>query len=158
MPPQTPATTNDVTPSRNGVPDWLYQRFWPYGRRETRQTVQETIDVCGKVRLKPELFFFTTAYAATRFRGLALEKGLIEKTVTGERGPADDDIIEQYFLGLGEQGQEVRTNLSYLPNKEIVEPFWWAVRALGTQNTVRHLHTGEAQKSSGVRGVTRAAV
>jgi radical SAM superfamily enzyme YgiQ (UPF0313 family) len=126
---------------------------------ETKETVQETVDFCRKVGLKPEVFFFTTAYPATAFWQLALEKGLIRKAVTGEKGPADDDMIEQYFLRLGEQGEEVRTNFSDLPDEEIIELSWWAVNELGAQNTVRHPHTGETQdRKRAVRGATHADV
>ncbi len=126
---------------------------------ETAETVGETVSFCKKVGLKPEVFFFTTAYPGTTFWNLALEKGLIRKAVTGEKGPADDDIVEKYFLRLGEQGDDVRTNFSDLPDEEIVELSWWAVNELGAQNTVRHPHTGEAQKRSRpVRGATRADV
>ena len=112
---------------------------------ETRETVRETVEFCKKVGLNPEVFFFTTAYPATKFWDLALEMGLIRKAVTGEKGPADEDIVEQYFLKLGEQGEEVRTNFSDLPDEEIIELSWWAVTELGAQNTVRHPHTGEKQ-------------
>jgi len=124
---------------------------------ETRETVQETVDFCKKVGLTPEVFFFTTAYPATKFWDLALEKGLIRKAVTGDKGPADDDIIEQYFLKLGEQGEEVRTNFSDLPDEEIIELSWRAISELGAQNTIRHPHTGEAQeRKQAVRGATKA--
>lgn len=126
---------------------------------ETRGTVQETVDFCRKVGLKPEVFFFTTAYPATSFWQLALDRGLIRKAVTGEKGPADDAIIERYFLGLGEQGQDVRTNFSDLPDEEIVELSWWAVTELGAQNTAYHPHTGDAEsRRRAVRGATRADV
>jgi hypothetical protein len=126
---------------------------------ETRQTMQETIDFCKKVNLKPEVFFFTTAYPATSFWQLALDKGLIRKAVTGQKGPADEDVIEQYFIRLGEQGEEVRTNFSDLPDEEIVELASWAVQTLGAQNVVRHPHTGDAQVlKKGVRGATKADV
>ncbi len=126
---------------------------------ESADTVRETVDFCKKVGLKPEVFFFTTAYPGTSFWELALEKGLIRKAVTGEKGPADEDMIEQYFLRLGEQGEEVRTNFSDLPDEEIVELSWWAVSELGGQNTLRHPHTGDAQeRKRAVRGATRADV
>ena len=126
---------------------------------ETRDTVRETVDFCKKVGLKPEVFFFTTAYPGTSFWDLALEKGLICKAVTGEKGPADEDMIEQYFLRLGEQGEEVRTNFSDLPDEEIVELSWWAVNELGGQNKLRHPHTGDVQeRTRAVRGATRADV
>ena len=126
---------------------------------ETAHTVQETVDFCRKVGLKPEVFFFTTAYPGTTFWDLALEKGLIGKAVTGEKGPADEDMIEQYFLRLGEQGEEVRTNFSDLPDEEIIDLSWRAVTELGGQNTLRHPHTGELQeRKRAVRGATRADV
>jgi radical SAM superfamily enzyme YgiQ (UPF0313 family) len=126
---------------------------------ETRQTVQETVDFCKKVGLKPEVFFFTTAYPATAFWQLALDKGLIRKAVTGEKGPADDDIIEQYFLRLGEQGEEVRTNFSDLPDEEILELASWAIDELGAPNTV-HAHSSdqEASKKPVLRSATIADV
>jgi radical SAM superfamily enzyme YgiQ (UPF0313 family) len=126
---------------------------------ETKQTVQETVDVCKKIGLNPEVFFFTTAYPATKFWDLALEKGLIKKAVTGEKGPADDDMIEEYFLCLGEQGEAIRTNFSDLPDEEILELSWWAIEELGAQNTVRHPHTGEEQpRKPAVRSSTRANI
>lgn len=123
---------------------------------ETRETVRETVDLCKDIGLAPEVFFFTTAYPATSFWQLALDKGLIRKAVTGEKGPADDDMIEQYFLKLGEQGDQVRTNFSDLPDEEVIELSWWAVKELGAQNTFRHPHTGEVQTRAEVRGASYA--
>jgi len=124
---------------------------------ETRKTMEETVDLCRQIGLAPEVFFFTTAYPATAFWDLAMEKGLINKAVTGEKGPADDDIIEQYFLRLGEQGETVRTNFSDLTDEEIVELSWWAVNELGAQNTVRHPHTGDVEiRTSPIRSASQA--
>lgn len=123
---------------------------------ETADTVRETVDFCKKVGLKPEVFFFTTAYPGTTFWDLALNKGLIRKAVTGEKGPADDDIIEQYFLRLGEQGEEVRTNFSDLPDEKIIELANWAVDELGAQNIVIHPHSGDMQERKAIRGATKA--
>ncbi len=123
---------------------------------ETKDTIQETIEFCRRVGLKPEVFFFTTAYPGTTFWHLALEKGLIRKAVTGEKGPADDSIIEQYFLRLGEQGDEVRTNFSDLEDHEIVELSWYAINELGAQNKIRHPHTGEEQERPAVRSASQA--
>jgi anaerobic magnesium-protoporphyrin IX monomethyl ester cyclase len=124
---------------------------------ETAETVRETVDFCRRVGLKPEVFFFTTAYPGTAFWQLALDRGLIRKAVTGEKGPADEDMIEQYFLRLGEQGESVRTNFSDLPDEQIIELSWWAVSELGAQNTVRHPHTGETQnRARPVRSATQA--
>ena len=120
--------------------------------------MQETVDFCKKVGLKPEVFFFTTAYPATTFWKLALDKGLITKAVTGKPGPADEDMIEEYLVRLGEQGESIRTNFSDLPDEEIVELSWWAIKELGAQNTVRHPHTGEEQamEKPSVRGASKA--
>ena len=123
---------------------------------ETPETVRETVDLCRDIGLAPEVFFFTTAYPATSFWQLALDKGLIGKAVTGELGPANDDIIEQYFLKLGEQGEEVRTNFSDMPDEQVVELSWLAVSELGAQNTVRHPHTGEVQERGQVRSASHA--
>lgn len=125
---------------------------------ETRETVQETVDFCRRVGLRPEVFFFTTAYPATTFWQLALERGLIAKAVTGRLGAADEDMIEEYLIRLGEQGEQVRTNFSDLPDEEVVELSWWAIHELGAQNTVRHPHTGEEQPKAkpAVRGATVA--
>lgn len=125
---------------------------------ETRETVRETVDLCREIGLNPEVFFFTTAYPATSFWQLALDKGLILKAVTGVVGPADDDIIEEYLIMLGEQGENVRTNFSDLPDEEVVELSWWAVRELGAQNTLRHPHTGDLVDINAVTGATHASI
>ncbi len=125
---------------------------------ESRETVAETVAFCKEVGLRPEVFFFTTAYPATTFWQLALDKGLIAKAVTGKPGPADEEMIEEYLVRLGEQGEAVRTNFSDLPDEEVVELSWNAIRELGAQNTVRHPHTGEEQplEKPAVRGATHA--
>jgi len=124
---------------------------------ETETTIRETVDFCKKVGLRPEVFFFTTAYPGTTFWDLALDKGLIAKAVTGKRSVANDYLIEEYFLRLGEQGEEVRTNFSDLPDEDIIALSWWAINELGAQNTVRHPHTGEVQeKKKAVPSATRA--
>ncbi|MDA1185809.1 MAG: radical SAM protein, partial [Acidobacteria bacterium] len=97
---------------------------------ETADTVRETVDFCRRVGLNPEVFFFTTAYPGTAFWQLALERGLITKAVTGEVGPADEDMIERYLLLLGEQGESVRTNFSDLSDEEVIDLSWWAVNEL----------------------------
>ena len=125
---------------------------------ESPATVRETVDFCKKVGLKPEVFFFTTAYPATTFWDLAMKKGLITKAVTGQAGPADEEMVERYLVRLGEQGEEVRTNFSDMPDEEVIELSWQAIKELGAQNTVRHPHTGEVQKmrKPSVRGATQA--
>lgn len=121
---------------------------------ETEGTVRETVDFCKRVGLRPEVFFFTTAYPGTTFWQLALDKGLIRQAVTGEKGPADDDLIEQYFIRLGEQGEQVRTNFSDLPDEEIEALARWAVTELNPSGSrIREPHSGDAK---GLVGATRA--
>jgi len=113
---------------------------------ETEATVRETVGFCKRVGLQPEVFFFTTAYPGTTFWRLALDKGLIRKAVDGVRGPADDDMIEEYFLRLGEQGEQVRTNFSDLPDDEIEGLARWAVQELNPAGSrIREPHSGDAR-------------
>ena len=121
---------------------------------ETEETMRESVEFCKRTGLKPSVWFFTTAYPGTTFWQLALERGLIRKAVDGIRGPADDDIIEQYFLRLGEQGEAVRTNFSDLPDDEIEALAKWAVAELNpAAGRFREPHSGDV-----VRGATRADV
>ena len=121
---------------------------------ETETTVRETVDFCKRVGLQPEVLFFTTAYPGTTFWQLALDRGLIRKAVDGVRGPADEDVIEEYFLRLGEQGEHVRTNFSDLPDEEIEALARWAVGELKPAGSrIREPHSGDAR---GVVGATRA--
>lgn len=114
---------------------------------ETEHTIQESVEFCKKVGLQPEVFFFTTAYPATPFWQLALDTGLITKAVTGKKGEVTEDIIEQYFLILGEQGDNVRTNFSDLSDDYLIKLSWSAITELGAQNTMRHPHTGDRSKT-----------
>lgn len=119
---------------------------------ETEETVRESVEFCKRTGLKPTCWFFVTSYPGTTFWQLALEKGLIRKAVDGVRGPADDDIIEEYFLRLGEQGEMVRTNFSDLPDDEIEALARWAVAELNPQAArFREPHSGDL-----IRGATRA--
>ena len=102
------------------------------------------------------MFFFTTAYPGTTFWQLALDKGLIAKAVTGSLGPADDNMIERYFLRLGEQGESVRTNFSDLPDHEVEALARWAVAELKPAGSrIREPHSGAEM---GVVGATHADV
>src|SRR5439155_21239389 len=60
---------------------------------ETPETVRETVEFCREVGLKPEVFFFTTAYPGTTFWDLALEMGRSGRGERGEERPADDQNI-----------------------------------------------------------------
>ena len=119
---------------------------------ETEQTVRDSVDFCKRVGLKPSCWFFVTSYPGTTFWQLALDKGLIKKAVDGQLGPADDDVIEQYFLLLGEQGERVRTNFSDLPDTEIETLAKWAVAELNPRaGRFREPHSGDI-----IRGATKA--
>lgn len=125
---------------------------------ETKRTVEETVEFCKRVDLRPEVFFFTTAYPGTKFWDLAMTKGLIKKAVTGELGPADQDMVERYLLMLGEQGSHVRTNFSETDDKEIVELTTWAVNELNPMETKfkREPHSGDVMVS--VTDASRASL
>lgn len=112
---------------------------------ETEQTIRETVEFCRSVDLKPEVFFFTTAYPGTKFWDLAQQKGLIQKSVNGITGFASDDIIDKYLLKLGEQGSHVRTNFSDTPDEEIAELAVWAADQLSAQGRSfgREPHSGD---------------
>jgi hypothetical protein len=126
---------------------------------ESKETDKETVELCKEIGLAPEVFFFTTAYPGTTFWKLALEKGLVRKAVDGVCGPADEDVIEAYCMKLGEQGDAVRTNFSDLPDQDIIDLSWWAIRELGAQNVFRHPHTGDAEeRSTALRGAGDAVV
>ena len=117
---------------------------------ETRETIKETVDFCKTNKIDVEVIFFATAYPATPFWQLALDKGLIGKAVTGNKSKADDDIIEKYFMMLGEQGDIVRTNFSdELSDTELEDLTNLAISELSAGNTIKHTyihpHTGEAQ-------------
>lgn len=154
---QTPETIEIAVRETQRIFGYADTSFMIGSPGESRETVRETVEFCKKVGLHPEVFFFTTAYPATKFWDLAMDKGLIAKAVTGKAGPADEDMVEEYFLRLGEQGDSVRTNFSDLSDEEVVELSWWAINELGAQNTVRHPHTGdEQQRDTVVRGASKA--
>lgn len=121
---------------------------------ETEATVRESVEFCKRTGLKPTCWFYVTSYPGTTFWQLALDKGLIRKAVDGVRGPATDDIIEEYFLRLGEQGEAVRTNFSDLPDDEIESLARWAVAELNpAAGRFREPHSGDV-----IRGATKADV
>ena len=100
---------------------------------ETEETIKETVDFCLKHNIDVETIFYT----------IAIDKGLIGKAVTGKKCPADDDILEKYFMLLGENSEEVRTNFSdVLTDKRLIELGNWATDVLGSKNR-RHPHTGD---------------
>ena len=127
---------------------------------ETAKTIQETVDLCKDIPHVPEVIFFTTAYPGTSFWNLALEKGLIGKSVTGEVGQADDSIIEQYLINLGEQGDAVRTNFSDLPDDELLRLTYKATEELQAQNLHRHpmQEGGSMMQESITRGASQATL
>ena len=62
--------------------------------------------------------------------------------------------MEKYFIKLGEQGDEVRTNFSDLSDEKMIELSWWAINELGAQNTHRHPHTGDVQFIEKTKSIT----
>ena len=68
----------------------------------------------------------------------------------GIRGPATDDIIELYFLRLGEQGEQVKTNFSDLPDDEVEALAHWAVGELNPMGSrLREPHSGDTRFAIG---------
>ena len=115
---------------------------------ETKETIEETVEFCREHNIDVETIFYTTAFPGTPFWNLALEKGLISKAAIGEVCQANDEILEKYFLKLGENSEEVRTNFSdELSDEELVNLGIWATNTLDSKNR-RHPgsvdpHTGE---------------
>lgn len=105
---------------------------------ETEETINETVTFCKKLGIKPEMFFFTTAYPGTKLWDYALNNGMITEAVTGKKGQASDDIIEQYLLSLEEHSNVLRTNFSNLSRTSLIGLMNWIIKELGVQKIVRH--------------------
>lgn len=74
---------------------------------ETRQTIQETIEVCKEINLVPNAIFFATPYPGTELYRIALERGLIKDEV-------------EFIESLGEQGEYPRVNFTDIPTEELM--------------------------------------
>jgi len=92
---------------------------------ETRETIQETVDFCKGLNLTPEAIFFATPYPGTELYDIALKKRLI----------VDE---EEYLLGLGEQGEEVRVNFTQFSNEELKSIKEQMVEELNAWNKMKH--------------------
>jgi radical SAM superfamily enzyme YgiQ (UPF0313 family) len=92
---------------------------------ETSGTIQETIDFCKSINLKPEVIFFATPYPGTELYDIALKTGKI----TDE---------EEYLLSLGEQGEKVRVNFTEFSDRELTEIKERMVRELDAWNKIIH--------------------
>jgi len=124
---------------------------------EIRRSVRSVREIFG--REKPHPSDAGALFLDTETTGLAGGTGTTPFLIGLATVERNEVTLEQYFLRLGEQGDDVRTNFSDLPDEEIIALSWWAVNELGAQNTVRHPHTGEVQeRTRAVRGATRADV
>lgn len=96
---------------------------------ETKETIQETIDFCKELDLKPEVIFFLTPYPGTELYDIALKRGLIKDE-------------EEYILGLGEQGEKVRVNFTDFTDEELVNIQEGMIKELGAWNKIKHEEGG----------------
>jgi len=92
---------------------------------ESKETIQETINFCKELDLAPEVIFFLTAYPGTELYTMALEQGKI----TDE---------EEYILGLGEQGENIKVNFTQFSDKELFKIQEDMIRELGAWNKLKH--------------------
>ena len=128
--------------------------------KETKETIIETINVIKEVNADTETIFYCTAFPNTKFWQLALEKGLIGKAVKGYKCAADEDIIEEYFMLLGENSEKVRTNFSdELSDEELEEMGAWATQELLSLNKrhpkfLKEPHTGDLR----IKGAVQASL
>ena len=93
---------------------------------ESKETIQETINFCKELDLAPEVIFFLTAYPGTELYTMALEQGKI----TDE---------EEYILGLGEQGENIKVNFTQFSDKELFRTQEDMIRVLGAWNKLKHI-------------------
>ena len=77
------------------------------------------------MNLTPEAIFFATPYPGTELYDIALKKRLI----------VDE---EEYLLGLGEQGEEVRVNFTQFSNEELKSIKEQMVEELNAWNKMKH--------------------
>lgn len=121
---------------------------------ETEETIRETIDVMKEINADTETVFYTTAFPGTPFWDLALEKGLIHKCVKGYVGVATDNIIEEYFMMLGENSEKIRTNFSTeISDQKLEELGAWMTQELKSLNKrhpglIQEPHTGDVKVKS----------
>lgn len=92
---------------------------------EKRETIQETIDFCKDLDLEPSVIFFLTPYPGTELYAMALEQNKIKDE-------------EEYFLGLGEQGEKIKVNFTDFSDEELYKIQTEIIDELGAWNKTRH--------------------
>ncbi|MBA7620039.1 2-hydroxyethylphosphonate methyltransferase [subsurface metagenome] len=92
---------------------------------ETKETVQETVNFCKRLNLKPEVIFFATPYPGTELYRIAVRDGKIPDE-------------EQYVMNLGEQGENININFTDFTDLELKKIKEDMVLELGAWNQVRH--------------------
>ncbi len=92
---------------------------------ENRESIQETVDFCKSINLKPEVIFFATPYPGTELYEIAMRMGKI----------GDE---EEYLLSLGEQGEKVRVNFTDFTDEELTEIKVRMVNDLDAWNKITH--------------------
>ncbi len=92
---------------------------------ESKETIQETIDLCKELALTPEVIFFLTPYPGTELYKIALERGKIKDE-------------EKYILELGEQGEKIRVNFTDLSDEELYNIQTEMIKGLKAWNRIKH--------------------
>lgn len=82
-------------------PDGLNCSFMVGLPGETEETMDETLQFCKRLSIRPDAIFFATPYPGTALYRQALSKGLIANEL-------------EYVLSLGEQGDKIACNCSDL--------------------------------------------
>ena len=88
---------------------------------ENEETIQETIDLCKELNLQPEVVFFATPYPGTELWELSLMLGKIKD-------------IDEYFMGLGEQGAKIRVNFTKWTDSELMDVNRRMIKELSAMN------------------------
>jgi anaerobic magnesium-protoporphyrin IX monomethyl ester cyclase len=92
---------------------------------ETRETVQESIDFCKSLNMKPDAVFFTTAFPGTELYDIAKQRGLIRDE-------------EEYVSNLWEMGEQMLLNFTDMPDQELIALKEYMVREVGAGNIYTH--------------------
>ncbi len=104
---------------------WVDTSFMIGYPGETKETIQETINFCKELDLTPEVIFFLTPYPGTELYSIALQ----QKRIKDE---------EEYFLGLGEQGEKIRVNFTDFSDQGLYKIQTEMVNELGAWNKLKH--------------------
>lgn len=92
---------------------------------ETKETVEESIQFCKSLNMKPDAVFFTTAFPGTDLYRMALERGLIKDE-------------ESYIMGLWEMGEQMLLNFTEMPDQELIALKEYMVKEVGAGNVHKH--------------------